>query len=151
MLHHVTCHVAAMSHASSSSKKKKEKKIWKKKNIKSRKIDKRKRKRLVSKAFYNIRDRDWNPKYPFYSIHSDLFLDIADTFDLLFSYSTNFISTRYSDNNNDSNSVINLIFFRSNSLELNNYLILPDLWYSLDHTTLVVNIHISEEFIQDNR
>jgi len=52
MSHHVTCHVTAMSHASSSLIKKKE--IQKKRNIKSRKIDKRKRKMLVSKAFHNM-------------------------------------------------------------------------------------------------
>ena len=51
--HHVTCHVTAMSHASLLSLKEKEKKIQKKRNIKSRKIDKRKRKMLVSKAFHN--------------------------------------------------------------------------------------------------
>jgi len=49
MSHHVTCHVTVMSHASSSSLKGK-----RKRNIKSRKIDKRKRKMLVSKVFYNI-------------------------------------------------------------------------------------------------
>jgi len=38
--HHVTCHVTAMSRASSSLLKRKRKKIQKKKNIKSRKIDK---------------------------------------------------------------------------------------------------------------
>ena len=54
--HHVTCNVTAMSHASSSSIKR-EKEIQKKRNIKSRKIDKRKRKILVSKAFHNRRDR----------------------------------------------------------------------------------------------
>ena len=56
MSHHVTCHVTAMSHASSLSikkKKKKEKEIQKKRNIKSRKINKRKRKMLVSKSFHN--------------------------------------------------------------------------------------------------
>jgi len=45
---YVTCHVTAMSRASSSSLKEKEKEIQKKRNIKSRKIDKRKRKILVS-------------------------------------------------------------------------------------------------------
>jgi len=45
----VTCHVTAMSRASSSSLKEKEKEIQKKRNIKSRKIDKRKRKKLVLK------------------------------------------------------------------------------------------------------
>ena len=51
MSHHVTCHVTTMSYASLLSIK--EKKTQKKRNIKSRKIDKRKRKILVSKAFYN--------------------------------------------------------------------------------------------------
>jgi len=46
--------VTAMSRASSSSLKEKEKEIQKKRNIKSRKIDRRKRKMLVSKAFHNI-------------------------------------------------------------------------------------------------
>ena len=49
MSHHVTCHVTAMSHASSLSIKKKkkiEKEIQKKRNIKSRKIDKRKNKNV---------------------------------------------------------------------------------------------------------
>jgi len=45
-----------MSCASSSSLKEKEKEIQKKRNIKSRKIDKRKIKMLVSKAFHNTKD-----------------------------------------------------------------------------------------------
>jgi len=47
-----------MSHASSSSLKEKE--IQKKRNIKSRKIDKRKRKMLVSKAFHNTKSTIFN-------------------------------------------------------------------------------------------
>jgi len=50
-------HVTAISRASSSSLKEKEKEIQKKRNIKSRKIDKRKRKMLVSEAFHNKRDQ----------------------------------------------------------------------------------------------
>jgi len=46
------CHVTAMSRVSSSSIKEKE--IQKKRNIKSRKIDKRKKEILVSRAFHNI-------------------------------------------------------------------------------------------------
>jgi len=47
--------VTAMSRVSSSSlkRKEKEKEIQKKRNIKSRKIDKRKREMLVFKAFHN--------------------------------------------------------------------------------------------------
>ena len=46
--YHGTCHVTVMSCASSLS-------LKRKRNIKSRKIDKRKRKMLVSKAFHNTR------------------------------------------------------------------------------------------------
>ena len=49
--HHMTCHVTAISCAFSSSIKEKE--IQKKRNIKPRKINKRTRKMLVSKVFYN--------------------------------------------------------------------------------------------------
>ena len=55
MSHHVTCHVTVISHVSSSSLKEKEKRIQKKRNIKSRKIDKRKRKMLVFKVFHNTK------------------------------------------------------------------------------------------------
>jgi len=100
---------------------------------------------------FNIRDRDWDPEYLFHLIHNDLLLDIVDAFDLSFSYSTNPIPTRYLNNNNDLNSVINLMFLRSNSLELDNYLILSDLQYMSDYTSLVVDIYISEEFMQDDK
>jgi len=57
---------------------------------------------------FNIRDRDWDHLYSFHLAHSDLLFDIVDTFNLSFSYSTNSISTRYTYNDNDSNSIINL-------------------------------------------
>ena len=76
---------------------------------------------------FNIRDRDWNPEYLFHLIYSNLLLEIANTSDLSFSHFTNPVPTRYLDNNNDLNSIINLIFFRSNFLELNNCSTLLDL------------------------
>ena len=56
--HHVTCHVTAMSCASSLSLKGKIKRNSKKRNIKSRKIDKRERKMLVSKRSITSRIND---------------------------------------------------------------------------------------------
>ena len=82
---------------------------------------------------FNIRDRDWDSEYLFHSVHSDLLLENADSFNFSFSHPSNSVPTRYSDNNNDSNSVINLMLLRSNFLELDNYLILPDLQYLLDY------------------
>jgi len=54
MSHHVTSHVTAMSCASSLLIKEREKEIQKERNIRSRKIDKRKGKMLVSKVFHKI-------------------------------------------------------------------------------------------------
>jgi len=43
------------------------------------------------------------------------------------------------------------MFLRFNSLELDNYSILPDLQYLLDYAPLVVDIQIIKEFVQDIR
>ena len=51
-----------------------------------------------------------------------LLIDIINTFDLSFLYSTDFVSTRYLDNNNYSNSVIDLMFLRPNSLEFDSHI-----------------------------
>ena len=98
---------------------------------------------------FNIRDNNWNSLYPFYLIHSNLLVNIVDAFDLSFSHSTNLVPIRYLDNENNSNSIIDLIFLRPNLLEFDNYTILSNLQHSLDQAPLVVNISIAEEFIQD--
>ena len=73
---------------------------------------------------FNIRDSNWDSLYLFHSIHSNLLIDITNAFNLLLSHSTNSISTRYSDNRNNSNSIIDLMFLKS---EFDNYTILPKL------------------------
>jgi len=75
---------------------------------------------------FNIRDSDWNPSYPFHLVYSDLLIDIADVFNLSFSYSTNSVPTRYLDNDNNSNFIIDLIFLRSNFLEFDSHTIFPE-------------------------
>ena len=59
---------------------------------------------------FNIRDSDWDSEYLFYSVHSDLLFDIADSFNLSFSHPTHPVPTRYLDNGKNSNSVIDLMF-----------------------------------------
>ena len=80
-----------------------------------------------------------------------MLVDIADAFDLLLLYFTNSVLTRYLNNKNNVNSVIDLMFLRPNMLEFNNHIILSESQYSSDHTSLVVNIYIIKEFIQDKR
>jgi len=43
------------------------------------------------------------------------------------------------------------MFLQNNSLEIDNYLILPDLKSTLDYAPLTVNIIINKKFIQDKQ
>jgi len=78
---------------------------------------------LVITGDFNIRDSIWGPNFSHHSTHSDLLIDIADSMNFCLLSPTNQFLTRYSDNHNDSNLVINLIFLRQDSLELDNYMI----------------------------
>ena len=82
---------------------------------------------LVMTSDFNIRDSDWDPDYPFHFAHSNLLFDITDIFNLFFSHPTHSFSTRYADNRENSNLVIDLIFLCPNSSKLNNHSILPEL------------------------
>ena len=70
---------------------------------------------------------------------------IADSFNLSLSYSTDQVLTRYSDNANDLNLVIDLMFLQCNSLELNTHLIHPEWYLTSDHAPLMIIILIVEE------
>ena len=61
---------------------------------------------------------------------------------------TNYISTRYSDNQNNLNSVM---FLHLNSSELNNYTIHPEQRLSSDHVLLIVDIVSIEKYIQTKK
>jgi len=69
----------------------------------------------------NIRDSDWNLSYSFHSSYSDILVKIVDSFDLTLSLAIQQASTWYSNNENNSNPVINLLFLWSNFAELNNH------------------------------
>jgi len=78
---------------------------------------------LIIAGDFNIRDSNWDSLFSFHLIHSDLLTDIVNSLDLILSNPTNHIPTRDSDNVNDVNSVIELMFLRPNSLEIDNYTI----------------------------
>jgi len=96
---------------------------------------------------FNIRDSDWNPSYSFHSSYSNILVEIVDSFDLTLFSAIQQVPTQYFDNENYSNSVINLLFLQLNSVELNNYKIYPQLHFLSDHTSLAMNIIIEEKFI----
>jgi len=70
---------------------------------------------------FDIRDRFWDLSYLHHSSHKDTLSEIADSFHVELSKPTEFLPTRYSDNTQDSNLVLDLMFLHSNSMEYNNH------------------------------
>ena len=100
---------------------------------------------------FNIRDSLWDPSFPFHASISDDLLMIAESFDLALSSLTNPGPTRFLDTAGESNSVIDLMFLRYGSNELDNHSILPEWRLSSDHAPLIIDIPIFEEFIQTSK
>jgi len=98
---------------------------------------------------FNIRDNDWDLTYPYHSVYSNVLMEVANSFDLKLSTPVYQVPTWYANNLNDSNSVIDLMFLWANSIEFDNYFILLDLHSSSDCASLIVDIFIKKEFIQD--
>ena len=65
---------------------------------------------LVMTGYFNIRDNSWDTLFPHYFSHCNILTDIANSFNLYISKYTNQVPTRYLDNQNNSNLVINLMF-----------------------------------------
>ena len=76
---------------------------------------------LIMARNFNIKDSSWDLSFLYHSIPCDLYNNIADYMDLCMSKVTNCVFTKYSDNQNDLNLVIDLMFLHPNSSELDNY------------------------------
>lgn len=74
---------------------------------------------LIMTENLNIRDNDWDPLYPHHSTPTDILREIANSFNLELSVVIKKMPTYYTDNFQDSNSVIDLMFLHTNSEELN--------------------------------
>ena len=96
---------------------------------------------------FNIRDSLWDLNFPFHSVHSDILFDIADLFSLAISKPTENFPTRFSDNNQNSNLVLDLVFLWPSSSEFNCYYIHPEWKLSSNHAPITVDIPISDENI----
>ena len=100
---------------------------------------------------FNIRDNSWNSSFPHHSIHCNLLTDITDSMSLYIFKSTNQVPSRYLDNQNNLNSVIDLMFLQPTLSEFNNHTIHPEWRLLSDHTLLTIDIAIIEEHIQTKK
>ena len=106
---------------------------------------------LIMTGDFNIRDNLWDPNFPYHLAHRDILLKIANSFLLELSNLTESFSTRYLDNNQDSNSVLDLVFLHPLTPEFNNYHIRSDWRLISDHAPIIINISIPDKFIQTRK
>jgi len=100
---------------------------------------------IIMTGDFNIRDSIWDPNYLFHLYNSDLLFDIADFFSLSISNPIENVPTRFSDNNNNANSVLNLVFLCPSFPKFNHHVIHSDWRLSSDHALITVNILIWEK------
>ena len=72
---------------------------------------------IIMTGDFNIRDSLWDTNFLFHSVHSDTLFDIADSLSLAISKPSENFPTRFSDNDCNSNSVLDLVFLHLSSLE----------------------------------
>jgi len=96
---------------------------------------------------FDIRNSNWNSLFPYYSMHADCLLEIAESFNLEKFSPINLVPIKYTDNSNDSNSIIDLMFFRDYFERFNTHSILLDMESSSDHALLIADITIQGKFI----
>ena len=89
--------------------------------------------------------------FPHHSSISNNLLIIADSFNLELSNPINQVLTKYSDNDHDSNSIIDLIFLYNSSSELDNHLIYPEWCLMSNHASLTITISINKEYIESRK
>ena len=102
---------------------------------------------IIMTGDFNIHDSLWDLSYNFHSSISDDLFAIADSFNLFLSFPMDQVPTRYSDNTNDSNSVLDLMFLQCDSEEINSHIIHPDWRLTLDHAPLTIIIPIADKHI----
>jgi len=93
---------------------------------------------------FNIRDSDWDPNFQHNSIHTEDLLTITDSLGLELSLPLNPGPTRFTDNIQDFNSVIDLVFLPPDNRGFRQYMLHPDIHKPSDHVPLTIKVGITE-------
>ena len=102
---------------------------------------------IIMTGDFNIRDNIWNSNFPFYSSYSNSLFDIADLFSLNISKPLKNVPTRFSDNDHNANSVLDLVLLHPSSLEFNCHHIYPNWRLLSDHAPITIDVFIHKERI----
>ena len=94
---------------------------------------------------------DLDTLYPYYLMHMNMLQEVADSFGLEMSTSINLVPTKYMDNSQDLNLVLDLMFLWAGPVEFDNYEISPDLQSPLNHAHLSISIIVEKESIQEKK
>ena len=81
---------------------------------------------LILTGDFNIWDSFWDLSFLHHSSHRDILFELADSFSIELSRPIEYFPTRYSNNAQDSDLVLDLIFLHSNSREIDNHCIHPE-------------------------
>ena len=106
---------------------------------------------LIMMGNFNIKDSLWDSFFPHHLSISDDLTILADSLDLFLSIPTNQVPTRYTDNANESNLTIDLMFIQCDSPALNNHFILSEWHLFSNYTSLTITIPISEEIVNTDK
>ena len=100
---------------------------------------------LILTSNFNIYDSFWDSNYSYHSLHKNTLFNITNSFNLELSRPIEIFPTKYSDNTQNSNLVLDLIFLHPNSREMDNYCIHPEQRLTSDHAPITIIILILEE------
>ena len=106
---------------------------------------------LIITGDFNIRDSFWDSNFLYHSSYRDTLFEITDFFGLELSKPVDFFSIKYSDNCQDLDSVLDLVFICPDSFEHDHHYIYPNWRLTSDHALITINITIIEEHTQTKR
>jgi len=106
---------------------------------------------LILTGDFNIRDHFWDLNFLYHSHHRETFFEITDLLQLEISEPYEFFHTRYSNDPQISNLVLDLVFLCPGYPKFNNHYIHSNWRLSSNHTPITIDIFITEEQVHTKK